>query len=128
MEKQTIRERFNERVRTLGNKIAPNILPFAEWRQEAKYGLGDLLNIKVNFRKAGAIAGASTPLAFFYGIDAGVRALTGAEPNLPPALMYLGTFPISMPLSAVLGFGGYRLGKKIDTTLNSFREKIFQRK
>lgn len=126
MENETIRTKFNEGVRTLGNKLIPRLLPEGYGR----YGLGDFLNMKVNFRKTGAIAGASLPLAFFYGIDAGIKYLSGSENGtaLTPIMMYIGTFPMSVPVSLGLGIAGYLEGKKLDNKLNSFREKIFQRK
>ena len=105
-----IREKLNNKVREFGNNRTKRI------KEISGKGLGDLLTTDINFRKAGATAGALVPLAFLYkfGSYIGVDGSNTIAKMIIAPILYGSTFPISIPTSVVLGVLGYDAGKKID--------------
>ena len=123
--KYGVRHRFNSTVRKFGNKICPYRTKFVARDK----GLGDLLTTDVNFRKAGATAGAVSPWVACYGIFN--LAIPGDSSSLVDVmgatLIYGATWQFSTPTSVILGRAGYRLGEKLDSKLEymDFPREIF---
>jgi len=134
---QNGREKFNSKVRELGNKVKiPIVTNTTEglpnyYKEEQglrnSYRLGDLLTAKVNFRNAGAIAGIAVPWAFWYAFF--------SLPSMPKELAYMNAvyastayitfFPISVTSSAVGYLCGKACGEQLDSYLkNKLKNKL----
>jgi len=116
---------FNDKVREFGNNKTKRIKEFSG------KGLGDLLTTDVNFRKAGATAGALVPLAFYYqmgslmGMDEGSNEVINTiAKGIFASLCYGVTYYMSIPASAILGRLGYGVGRKVDKLIGDKSLKI----
>jgi len=108
-ENLNLRQRFNESVRNLGNRVSSGM------KNRFNYGLGDLVTEDVNFRKAGAVVGTLTPLALVYA--ANTMEHSPSEAVIWTGAMAIAGGPISYIASIIGGGLGYLTGDKIDSLL-----------
>ena len=104
------RTELNNQIREFGNSHTRGI------KDTTGEGLGDLLTADVNFRRAGAAAGALVPLAFWYKFGSHVNfegSNTISKMVFVP-MLYGTTYYLSFSASVILGALGYETGKKID--------------
>jgi len=103
-----LRQSLNESTRYHANKLTPRL-------GDKGLGLGDFLTGDINFRRAGATAGALTPLIGIYGMLSSTDGPVSGAIMAP--LVYAAAYPITLSLSYILGVGAHRAGEHIDAFL-----------
>jgi len=105
------RRALNDIVKDWGNK--KYFIPLTHGK---RYGLGDFLTQKINFAKAGAMAGFLVPGAFMYFVG------TDGE-HMVPKLMDTSLIYLSIGIPVITTYAGLIVGRSIDTFLENRPKK-----